>query len=80
MRFTEKCVASIRLQAQAGPAPQPDRTPPNESLAETELRLTIDRTLELALELAEDVQAVYQPLTSRPGAATTKPSSRSSTS
>jgi site-specific DNA recombinase len=60
MRFTEKSIAPglfKRKQAQL----QAELDAAHESLAETELRLTIDRVhLELALELAEHVQAVYQ--------------------
>jgi site-specific DNA recombinase len=60
MRFTEKSISPSlfkRKQAQL----QAELDAAHESLAETELRLTIDRVhLELALELAEDVQAVYQ--------------------
>jgi site-specific DNA recombinase len=59
MRFAEKSIAPSlfkRKQAQL----QTELEAAHESLAETELRMTIDRAhLELALELAEDVQAVY---------------------
>ena len=60
MRFTEKSITPSlfkRKQAQL----QAELDAAHESLAETELRMTIDRAhLELALELAEDVQAVYR--------------------
>jgi hypothetical protein len=59
MRFGEKSISPTlfkRKQAEL----QTELDAAHESLAETELRLTIDRQqLELALELVEDVQAVY---------------------
>jgi hypothetical protein len=59
MRFREKSISPAlfkRKQAEL----QAELDAAQESLAETELRLTIDREqLELALELVEDVQAVY---------------------
>jgi site-specific DNA recombinase len=60
MRFTEKSISAAlfkRKQAQL----DAEIEAAQESLAETDERLTIDRQqLELALELAEDVQAVYR--------------------
>jgi site-specific DNA recombinase len=60
MRFTEKSIPPSlfkRKQAQL----QSELDAAHESLAETELRMSIDRAhLELSLELVEDVQAVYQ--------------------
>jgi site-specific DNA recombinase len=60
MRFSEKSISAglfKRKQAQL----QAELDAAHESLGETELRLSIDRAhLELALELVEDVQAVYQ--------------------
>jgi site-specific DNA recombinase len=60
MRFTEKSIPPSlfkRKQAQL----QAELDAAHESLAETELRMSIDRAhLELALELAEDVQAIYK--------------------
>jgi site-specific DNA recombinase len=60
MRFSEKSITPSlfkRKQAQL----QTELEAAHESLAETELRMTINRAhLELALELAEDVQAVYR--------------------
>jgi site-specific DNA recombinase len=59
MRFTEKSITPSlfkRKQAQL----QSELDAAHESLAETELRMSIDQAhLELALELVEDVQAVY---------------------
>jgi site-specific DNA recombinase len=59
MRFAEKSISAAlfkRKQTQL----QSELDAAYESLAETEGRMTIDREqLELALELAEDVQAVY---------------------
>ncbi len=59
MRFSEKSIAPSlfkRKQAQL----QAELHAAHESLGETELRMSIDRAhLELALELVEDVQAVY---------------------
>ncbi len=59
MRFDEKSISAAlfkRKQKQL----QTELDAANESLAETEIRMVIDREqLELALELAEDVQAVY---------------------
>ncbi len=59
MRFSEKSISPSlfkRKQAQL----QAELDAARESLGETELRLSIDRAhLELALELVEDVQAVY---------------------
>jgi site-specific DNA recombinase len=59
MRFSEKSISPAlfkRKQAEL----QAELDAAHESLTETELRLTIDREqLEMALELVEDVQAVY---------------------
>jgi site-specific DNA recombinase len=60
MRFTEKSISAAlfkRKQSQL----QSEIDAAHESLAETDMRMAIDREqLELALELAEDVQAVYR--------------------
>jgi site-specific DNA recombinase len=60
MRFSEKSISAAlfkRKQAEL----QHELDAAHESLAETELRMTIDRAqIEIALELTEDVQRVYR--------------------
>jgi hypothetical protein len=60
MRFIEKSILAALLKRKQVQL-QSEIDAAHESLAETDERLTIDREqLELALELAEDVQAVYR--------------------
>jgi hypothetical protein len=59
MRFGEKSISPALLKRKQAEL-QTELDAAHESLAETELHLTIDRQqLELALELVEDVQAIY---------------------
>jgi site-specific DNA recombinase len=60
MRFTEKSISAALFKRKQAQLDDEIRAA-QQSLAETDQRMTIDRDqLELALELAEDVQAVYR--------------------